>query len=251
MLGTRAVANSDYLPRRCRRRRRRMLREPQCWFLGERGPQLNSMVGTKGLPTHGGAGCVPSVGDARRGLCRQGHAKLMRQELVFLVRPGMVRKTRCRPSGVGRCTPTIWMHGGEGLDDGSRAEVASSRAASFGVTDLRSAPVARAWRLKDELRRLLADRVAAESPDTLWRFRDWARRNERLLRAGRAILDDSGTHGVRFDRVEDASRRLRDVASQMERFSAERRTQLLSHEKGPTQRLDPTATALGRSASVD
>ena len=38
----------------------------------------------------------------------------------------------------------------------------------------------------------------------------WLDRNERLLRAGRAILDDPATYGLHLDRIEDGRERLRD-----------------------------------------
>ena len=75
------------------------------------------------------------------------------------------------------------------------------------------------------------------APDTLRPYHDWLQRNERLLRAGRTILDDPGTYGVHLDRMEDARRRLRNAVSRMEGFSAERRTQSRSRSRGPTQGL--------------
>ena len=63
------------------------------------------------------------------------------------------------------------------------------------------------------------------------------RRNERLLRDGRAILEDPGTYGVHLDRMEGAKQRLRDAVSRMEGFSAERLSQSRSRSRGPTQSL--------------
>ena len=74
-------------------------------------------------------------------------------------------------------------------------------------------------------------------PDTLRPFRDWLESNERLLQAGRAILDEPGTYGVHLDRIEGARRSLRDAVSRMEEFSAEHRTQAQSRDRGPTRSL--------------
>ena len=73
------------------------------------------------------------------------------------------------------------------------------------------------------------------APDTLRPFRDWLERNERLLRAGRAILDDPGTYGVHLDRMEGAGRRVRDAVSRMEGFSAERQSLSQSRDWGSTR----------------
>ena len=75
------------------------------------------------------------------------------------------------------------------------------------------------------------------APDTLSPFREWLERNERLLQAGRAILEDPGAYGVHLDRIEGARGRLRDAVSRMEEFSAQRRTQSRSQYRGPTRGL--------------
>ena len=75
------------------------------------------------------------------------------------------------------------------------------------------------------------------APDSLRPYRDWLQRNERLLQAGRAILDDPGTYDVHLDRMENARQRLRSAVSRMEGFSAERRTQSRSRSRGPSQTL--------------
>ncbi len=93
----------------------------------------------------------------------------------------------------------------------------------------------RHWQRYDSIYRRAHDRDVA--PQTLRPFRDWLERNERLLQAGRAILDDPGTYGVHLDRMEDARRQLRDAVSRMEGFSAEHRTQLQSRDRGPTRNL--------------
>ncbi len=63
----------------------------------------------------------------------------------------------------------------------------------------------------------------------------WLERNERLLRAGRAILDDSATYGAHLDRA--GRERLRGEVSRMERFSDAYRTQSRSRDRGRTQGL--------------
>ena len=93
----------------------------------------------------------------------------------------------------------------------------------------------RHWQRFDSIYRRAHDLDVA--PDTLRPFRDWLERNERLLQAGRAILDDPGTYGVHLDRMEGAKRRLRDAVSRMEGFSAERRMQARSQDRGPTRSL--------------
>ena len=93
----------------------------------------------------------------------------------------------------------------------------------------------RHWRRYESIfRRAHALDVA---PDTLRPYRDWLQRNERLLQAGRAILDDPGTYDVHLDRIENSRQRLRSAVSRMEGFSAERRTQSRSRSREPTQGL--------------
>ena len=75
------------------------------------------------------------------------------------------------------------------------------------------------------------------APETLRPYRDWLQRNERLLRNGRAILDDPGTYGVHLDRMEDARQRLRTAVSRMEGLSVENRAHSRSRDRGPTQSL--------------
>ena len=65
----------------------------------------------------------------------------------------------------------------------------------------------------------------------------WLDRNERLLRAGRAMLDDPATYGAHLDRIEDGRERLRSAVSRMERFSSAYRSQSRSRGRGPTQSL--------------
>ena len=60
----------------------------------------------------------------------------------------------------------------------------------------------------------------------------WLDRNERLLREGRAILDDPATYGAHLDRVEDGWERLGTAVSQMERFSSAYRMQSQGRDKG-------------------
>jgi len=65
----------------------------------------------------------------------------------------------------------------------------------------------------------------------------WLDRNERLLREGRAILDDRATYGAHLDRIEDGRERLRTAVSRMERFSSAYRTQSRSRDRGLTRSL--------------
>ena len=65
----------------------------------------------------------------------------------------------------------------------------------------------------------------------------WLDRNERLLREGRAILDDPATYGPHLDRVEDGRERLGTEVSRLERFSSAYRTQSRSRDRGPTRSL--------------
>ena len=65
----------------------------------------------------------------------------------------------------------------------------------------------------------------------------WLERNERLLREGRAILDDRATYGAHIDRIEDGRARLATEVSRLERFSSAYSTQSRSRDRGPTQRL--------------
>ena len=60
----------------------------------------------------------------------------------------------------------------------------------------------------------------------------WLDRNERLLRQGRAILDDPAAYRARLDRIGDGRERLRDAVSRMERFSSAYRTQSRSRDRG-------------------
>ena len=68
-----------------------------------------------------------------------------------------------------------------------------------------------------------------------WRI--WLDRNERLLRAGRAILDDRATYGAHLDRIGDGRERVLDGVSKMERFSSAYRTQSRSRDRGRSQGL--------------
>ena len=70
---------------------------------------------------------MPSGGDPRRGLLRQGHAELVQQELVFLVGPGVARQHEVPAIGGGQMH-VDHLDGGEGLDDGARGKPAGARA---------------------------------------------------------------------------------------------------------------------------
>ena len=74
-------------------------------------------------------------------------------------------------------------------------------------------------------------------PQELRSWPIWLERNERLLRAGRAILDDPATYGAHLDRIEDGRERLRDAVSRMQRVSSASRAQSRSRGRGPTQSL--------------
>ena len=65
----------------------------------------------------------------------------------------------------------------------------------------------------------------------------WLERNERLLRAGREILDDRATYGAHLDRIGDGRERVLDGVSKMERFSSAYRTQSRSRDRGRGQGL--------------
>ena len=75
-------------------------------------------------------------------------------------------------------------------------------------------------------------------PQELRSWPIWLERNERLLPACRAILDDPATYGAHLDRIEDGRERLRDAVSRMQRVSsAYRAQQSRSRGRGPTQSL--------------
>ena len=65
----------------------------------------------------------------------------------------------------------------------------------------------------------------------------WLERNERLLREGRAILDDRATYRAHIDRIEDGRARLATEVSRLERFSSAYSTQSRSHDRGPSRSL--------------
>ena len=60
----------------------------------------------------------------------------------------------------------------------------------------------------------------------------WLERNERLLREGRAILDDRATYRAHIDRIEDGRERLATEVSRLERFSSAYSTQSRSRDRG-------------------
>ena len=109
------------------------------------------------------------------------------------------------------------------------------------------------YRARDRVHGLLRDveRHWLRYRTISWRARDldirpqelrswpiWLERNERLLPACRAILDDPATYGAHLDRIEDGRERLRDAVSRMQRISSAYRTQQSrSRGRGPTQSL--------------
>ena len=62
----------------------------------------------------------------------------------------------------------------------------------------------------------------------------WLERNERLLREGRAILDDRATYRAHLDRIENGRARLGTEVSRLERFSSAYNTQSRSRDRGPS-----------------
>ena len=60
----------------------------------------------------------------------------------------------------------------------------------------------------------------------------WLERNERLLREGRAILDDFATYRAHLDRIEDGRERLPAEVSRLERFSSAYRTRSQGRDRG-------------------
>ena len=65
----------------------------------------------------------------------------------------------------------------------------------------------------------------------------WLERNERLLREGRAIIDDRATYRAHLDRIEDGHERLGTEVSRLERFSSAYRTQSRSRDRGPSRSM--------------
>ena len=75
----------------------------------------------------------------------------------------------------------------------------------------------RHWRRYESIVRRDLDQRPEESPS----WRGWLERNERLLRAGRAILDDPRTYGPHLDRAEDRGEGLRSAVSRIVSDGAE------------------------------
>ena len=95
--------------------------------------------------------------------------------------------------------------------------------------------VERHWRRYESIVRRARD--LDQRPEESPSWRGWLERNERLLRAGRAILDDPRTYGPHLDRAADGGEGLRSAVSRMERFSSAHRSQSRSRDRGPTQSL--------------
>lgn len=93
----------------------------------------------------------------------------------------------------------------------------------------------RHWQRYDSIYRRAHDLDLA--PDTLSTFRDWLERNERLLRAGRAILDDPETYGVHLDRMEGGRGTLRETVFRMERFTPQHRPRSQRLDRGPSRSM--------------
>ena len=71
-------------------------------------------------------------------------------------------------------------------------------------------------------------------PERLPGWPDWLESNERLLREGRALLDEPGTQGVPLDRMKGSRGTLRETVSRMERFTRHRRTRSHGRDRGPS-----------------
>ncbi len=91
------------------------------------------------------------------------------------------------------------------------------------------------WRSFDGLARQA--RSLDLRPEDLPAWPDWLERNERLVREGRAILDDPSTYGVHPDRMEGSRGTLRDTMSRMERFTGQHRTRSHGRDRGPSRSL--------------
>ena len=131
--------------------------------------------------------------------------------------------------------------GREGLPAGPRGsleEIVAQYGTHAGARDrLRDClrDMARHWRRYESIVRRARD--LDQRPEESPSWRGWLERNERLLRAGRAILDDPRTYGPHLDRAEDGGEGLRSAVSRMERFSPAQRSQSRSRDRGPTQGL--------------
>ena len=91
------------------------------------------------------------------------------------------------------------------------------------------------WRSFDDLARRA--RALDLRPEDLPSWPGWLESNERLVREGRAILDDPGTYGVHLDRLEGARGPLRDTMSRMERFTRQHRTRSQGRDRGPSRSM--------------
>ena len=90
----------------------------------------------------------------------------------------------------------------------------------------------RHWQSFDDLARRA--RSLGVRPEDLPSWPDWLESNERLVREGRAVLDDPGTYGVHLDRMEGSRGSLRDTVSRMERFTGQHRTRSHGRGRGPS-----------------
>ncbi len=93
----------------------------------------------------------------------------------------------------------------------------------------------RHWQGFDDLARRA--RALGVRPEDLPAWPDWLESNERLVREGRAILDDPGTYGVHLDRMKGSRGSLRDTVSRMERFTPQHRTRSHGRDRGPSRSM--------------
>ena len=93
----------------------------------------------------------------------------------------------------------------------------------------------RHWQGFDDLARRA--RALGVRPEDLPAWPDWLESNERLVREGRAILDDPGTYGVHLDRMKGSRGSLRETVSRMERFTPQHRTRSHGRDRGPSRSM--------------
>jgi hypothetical protein len=93
----------------------------------------------------------------------------------------------------------------------------------------------RHWQSFDDLARRA--RSLGVRPEDLPAWPDWLESNQRLVREGRSILDDPGTHGVHLDRMKGSRGSLRETVSRMERFTPQHRSRSQRLDRGPSRSM--------------
>ena len=93
----------------------------------------------------------------------------------------------------------------------------------------------RHWQSFDDLARQA--RALGVRPEHLPAWPDWLESNHRLVREGKAILDDPGTYGVHLDRVKGSRGTLHETVSRMERFTPQHRTRSHGRDRGPSRSM--------------